>query len=199
MVQAWARTTHLQTSEHRMKKALLAAIGALALVVATAGCGSDKAEAKKPDLSKDEKTVVANISKSFASQTSGSLSKKESDCFAENFVDKVGLKKLKEAKLITADGQLNEQGAAFDAEISGEFADAFLGCVDYQARQAEEIAKADTTVDKDKLQSCLEKEMPSDFVKKLIVASQTQSKDSATLVEQSTKKLTDCKTAATKK
>jgi hypothetical protein len=182
-----------------MKKAILAALGVLLLVAVTA-CGSGKSDHKAtPSLSKDEKAVAAKISKSFTEQSSGALTKTEADCFAKDFVDKVGLTKLKSAKLITAAGDLNTSGAKFDASLSGKFADAFLGCVDYQKRQAEEIAKADTTVDVTKLQACLKREMPESYVKKLIVAAQTQDTTSSALVEESTKKLTSCKTEATTK
>lgn len=179
-----------------MKKAVLAALGVLLLLAVTA-CGSGTKAA--PKLSKEEKKVADNIAKTFTSQSSGALSKKEADCFARGFVQAVGVKKLKSAKLITATDELNQSGAQFDKSISTKFADAFLGCVDYQKRQAEEIAKADSKVDATKLRTCLEKQMPESYVKKLIIASQTQSADGAKLVEESTKKLTACKTEATKK
>ncbi|MGO4257177.1 hypothetical protein [Marmoricola sp. RAF53] len=179
-----------------MKKAVLAAL-AVVLTLSVAACGSDSKET--PKLGAEEKKVAANISKTFSNESSGALTAKEADCFADGFVEKVGVKKLKAAKLINEKGELNQTGAKFDDEISGKFADAFLGCVDYQKRQAEEIAKADKKVDAVKLQACLEKEMPESYVKKLIVASQTQSADGAKLVEESTKKLSGCKTQATAK
>ncbi len=179
-----------------MKKAVLAALS-VGLMLSVAACGSDGKDT--PKLAGEEKKVAANIAKTFSSESSGALTTTEADCFANGFVDKVGVEKLKKAKLITAKGELNQSGAKFDDEISGKFADAFLGCVDYQKRQAEEIAKADAKVDEAKLQACLEKDMPESYVRKLIVASQTQSADSAKLVEESTKKLTTCKTQATKK
>jgi hypothetical protein len=180
-----------------MKKALLAALGVLLLVTLTA-CGGSGSK-NKVSLDKEEKKVAANIAKSFTSPSSGALTTTEAKCFSQGFVDKVGVAKLKSAKLITATGELNQSGAVFTKDISEKFADAFLGCVDYQKRQADEIAKADTKVDAAKLQACLKKEMPESYVKNLIVASQTQSSDSAKLVQESTAKLTSCKTQATKK
>jgi hypothetical protein len=180
-----------------MKKAVLAALGVV-LMLAVAACGGSDTTTT-PKVSAAEKKVIANIAKSFSSNASGSLSPKEAECFAGGFVDSVGLKKLTAAKLITADGELNQSGAKFDEEISGKFADAFLGCVNYSQRQAAAIAKADAKVDAVKLQACLEKDMPESYVKKLIIASQTQSADSAKLTSESTQKLTTCKTAATKK
>lgn len=180
-----------------MKKAVVAALSVLLLVAAT-GCGGSDSKPKS-DLTAKEKKVATNIAKTFRQQSSDALTAKESTCFAESFVDKVGLKKLESAKLITADGQLNQAGPSIDKSMSGEFADAFLGCVDYQKRQAEQIAKADKTVDEAKLKSCLSEEMPESYVRKLIIASQTQFAESAKLVEESTKKLTECKTKATKK
>lgn len=180
-----------------MKKPL-AALGLVLLLVLSACGGSDKKAA--PELSKEEKAVAAKIADTFSSaDTGGTLSTKEAKCFADGFVDKVGLEKLEESKLITADGEVNQSAATFDKALSEKFADAFLACVEYQKRQAEEIAKADTSVDAEKLGDCLEKELPTSFVKKLIVASQTQSSDSAKLTEEATKKLSECKTDATKK
>lgn len=182
-----------------MTKAVLAALG-LALVLSVSGCGGDDSkETASPKLTAAEKKVAANIAKSFSTSASGALSTKEADCFATAFVAAVGVKKLTSAKLITEAGELNPTGAQFDKDISGKFADAFLGCVAYQERQAKEIAKADAKVDAKKLQACLEKEMPESYVKKLIIASQTQEKDGEKLVEESNKKLTGCKTEATKK
>src|SRR5215208_5030790 len=130
-----------------MFKASSAALAAV-LLVAVTGCGSDNSDDKdKVSLTKAEKDVAANIGKAFRDQSSGALTKTESTCFAESFVDKVGLKKLESSKLIDADGELNQSSASFDTDISGKFADAFLGCVDYTKRQAEEIAKTDKKID----------------------------------------------------
>lgn len=185
-----------------MKKAVLAALGVLLLIALTA-CGSDKSddkdEKKAVSLTQEEKDTAASIAKAFTEESTGALTTAEATCFAEQFVDSAGLEKLKSAKLIDEAGKLNQTGATFDAEVSGDFADAFLGCVDYHRRQAEEIAKADKTVDAKALESCLEDKMPNSYVKKLIVASQTQSDDGAKLGEESNKFLTDCKTEATKK
>ncbi|MBO9522189.1 MAG: hypothetical protein J7518_11685 [Nocardioidaceae bacterium] len=179
-----------------MKKPVLAALSVLLLLALTACGGSSK---DKPKLDKEEKKVAKNIAQTFAQQSSGALTPKESSCFAQSFVDKVGLPELKKKKLITEKGELNQTGATFDKATSAKFADAFLGCVDYQKRQAEQIAKADKTVDAKKLEDCLREDLPTSFVKKLIVASQTQSSDSTKLVDESTKKVTACKTKATKK
>lgn len=182
-----------------MLKAPAAVLCALLLVALTA-CGSGKSGNKdKVTLSKDEQAVATTIAKAFTAQSSGQLTATEATCFSRSFVDKVGLAKLKSAKLITADGKLNQSGATFDAEISGKFADAFLSCVDYQKRQAEELAKSDKTLDEKLLESCLREQMPNSYVKKLIVASQTQAADSTQLGEESNTKLTTCKTKAAKK
>lgn len=185
-----------------MKKAVLAAVGVILL--SATGCGGaatkDAKDAEEaPKLTAAEKKVAANISKSFSTSAAGAMSTKEADCFATDFVGAVGLKELTSAKLITEAGELNPSGAQFNTDISGKFADAFLGCVQYQKRQAAEIAQADAKIDAKKLEACLDREMPESYVKKLIIASQTQPTDSAKLVEESTKKLTACKTGATSK
>jgi hypothetical protein len=182
-----------------MKKASLAALGILLLVALTA-CGSGKSDKKDaPSLSKDEKVAVASLQKAFTSSTTGALTTTEAKCTATDFVDTVGLKKLESSKLITDKLEVNTAGSPnFDTDISGKFADALLGCVKYQKRLAAETAKTDTTIDPAKFEKCLDEKLPDSLVKKMLVASQTQSKDAATINEQGTKAMTDCKTVAKK-
>jgi len=183
-----------------MNKASSAALGVLLLIALTA-CGSGDSGKKddKVTLSTDEKTAAANLQKAFTESTTGGLSTTEAKCVAVHFVDSAGLAKLKAAKLIDDKLEVNTTGApAFDAATSGKFADALLGCVDYQKRLAEQTAKTDTTIDAAKFQACLEDKLPDSLVKKMLVAAQTQSSDAATVGEQGTKAMTDCKTAAKK-
>ncbi len=179
-----------------MKKAS-AALAAIILLLSMSACGSS--DDGKDEMSAKEKKVVKTISESFTQQAAGALNEKESQCFATKFVDAVGVEKMEKAKLITAEGTLNKEGATFDEEISGKFADSFLGCVDYQARQAEEIAKTDAKIDEATLRDCLEKQMPDTFVRDLIVSAQLQNEESAKLIQQSTTTLTKCKKKATAK
>jgi hypothetical protein len=182
-----------------MKKAALAAL-ALLLLVALTACGSSKSDKKDtPSLSKDEKTAVASLQKAFTTSTTGALTTTEAKCTATDFVDAVGLKKLKSSKLLTDKLEVNTAGSPnFDADLSGKFADALLGCVKYQKRLAEETAKTDDTIDVAKFEDCLDEKLPDSLVKKMLIASQTQSKDAATINEQGTKAMSDCKTAAKK-
>lgn len=183
-----------------MHKVLAAALGAL-LLLAGSGCGSGSSDGDRhPSLSKDEKVAVASLEKAFTSSATGALTGKEATCVATDFVSTVGLEKLKATKLLTADGKVDTAGTpSFDAETSGKFADALLGCVHYQERLAAETAKSDSTVDESKLASCLDEKLPDSLVKKVLVASQTQAKDAAALNEQGTKAMTGCKVEATKK
>jgi hypothetical protein len=182
-----------------MKKAVSAALGVLLLVALTA-CGSGKSDSKdKVTLSKDEKTAVASLEKAFAQTSTGGFTTAEAKCVATDFVDTVGLAKLKSAKLLTEDGQVNTAGSpTFDAATSGKFADALLSCMDYQKRLATETAKADKTIDAEKFETCLEKNLPDSLVKKMLVASQTNSSDSAEVGEQGKKAMTDCEAEAKK-
>lgn len=180
-----------------MKKALLAALTALLLTALTACGGSD--EKPEPKLTKAEKKVAANIAKTFGeTQTNGQLTKKEADCFATHWVDAAGIDALEKAKLIDKDGSVNSANATFTESLASKFSDAFLGCVDYQKKQAKVMADANTKLDAAKLEECLDENLPSDFIKKYIVASQTQSAKASTLAEQANKKITDCTTEATK-
>lgn len=182
-----------------MKKAVLAALGVLLLVALTA-CGSSKSDNKdKVTLSKDEKTAVTSLEKAFTQSTTGALTSTEAKCVATDFVDKVGLAKLKSSKLLTDTNEVNTTGSpTFDADTAGKFADALLGCVKYQHRLAVETAKSDTTIDAAKFEACLDKKLPNSLVKKMLVASQTNSSDAATVGQQGNDAMTACKTEAKK-
>ena len=182
-----------------MKKALAAALGILLLVALTA-CGSDKSDKDdKVSLSKDEKAAVANLEKAFTQSTTGALTSKEANCVATRFVDTVGLAKLKTVKLLTDTNEINKSGTPeFDTDTAGKFADALLGCMDYRKRLAEETAKTDKTIDAAKFESCLDEKLPDSLVKKMLVASETNSSDAAKVGEQANKAMTDCKTEAAK-
>ncbi|HET6167922.1 MAG TPA: hypothetical protein VFE07_13915 [Marmoricola sp.] len=182
-----------------MKKAIPAVLAVL-LLVALSACGSGKSGNKdRVSLSKDEKTAVANLEKAFTESTTGALSTTEAKCVATDFVDKVGLAKLKAADLLTDTYEVNTTGSPkFDATTSGRFADALLGCVDYQKKLATETAKTDKTIDAAKFESCLRDKLPDSLVKKMLVAAQTNASDSAEVGAEGNKAMTDCKTAAAK-
>jgi len=182
-----------------MKKASSAVLAVLLLVALTA-CGSGKADSKdKVTLSAAEKTAAANLEKAFTESTTGALKTAEAKCVATDFVDKVGLTKLRSANLLTAEGEVNTTSSPnFDADTAGKFADALLGCVDYQKRVAEQTAKTDDSIDAAKFEDCLRDELPNSLVRKMLVASQTNASDSAAIGEQGNKAMTDCKTAAAK-
>jgi hypothetical protein len=185
-----------------MKKTATATLAAL-LVVALTACGSSKADGKDKDdkvsLSADEKTAVSSLEKAFTESATGALSTTEAKCVATGFVDEVGLAKLKSAKLLDDKLQVNTQGSpSFDADTSGKFADALLGCVDYQKRLATETAKTDDTIDVEKLEDCLRDNLPDSLVKKMLVASQTNASDSAQTTEQGTKAMSECSDSSKK-
>lgn len=186
-------------SESPLNKAAAAVLGAL-LAVAVTACGATSSDkGHKPALSKDELAAVAGLEKAFTSSTSGALTTKEAHCVATDFVSSVGVAKLRAAKLITASGEVNTTGSpTFDARTSGKFADALLGCVDYQKRLAEQTAKSDTTIDAAKYEACLDTSLPDSLVKKMLVASQTRAKDATTIGEQAKKAMTDCQADAKK-
>lgn len=183
-----------------MKKALPALLAVL-LLVALSACGSGKSGNKdKVSLSKDEKTAVANLEDAFTQSTTGALTRTEATCVASHFVDSVGLAKLKSQKLLTNSLDVNNSGTtSFDKATSGKFADALLGCVDYQKKLATETAKTDKNLDAGKFESCLRDKLPDSLVKKMLVAAQTNSSDSATVGAEGNKAMTDCKASATRK
>lgn len=180
-----------------MKKASTAVLGALLLVALTA-CGSGSSD-HKVALSKDDKAAVASLETAFTSSSTGALTTTEAKCVATKFVSTVGVKKLKAAKLLDANNKVNTSTSpSFDATTSGKFADALLGCVNYQKRLADETVKSDPTIDAVKFEKCLQDKLPDSLVKKMVVASQTQSSDAATIGKQGTQAMTDCKTQSKK-
>jgi hypothetical protein len=179
-----------------MKKAVIAALAVL-LLLAVSACGGSAPKAAT--LGPEEKKVATNIAKSFAADSSGALTAAESQCFANAFVGAAGLAKLKSAKLIDASDQLTQASAKFDTKLATQFANAFLGCVDYQKKQAQVIAAADKKVNAAKLEACLSQSMPESYVSKLIVATYTQTSNSAALITESNQKLETCRTQATSK
>jgi hypothetical protein len=185
--------------ENLMNKAVAAVLAVLVLVALT-GCGSGKSHDKdKVSLSKNEKTAVASLQKAFTQSTTGALTTTDAKCVATDFVDTVGLTKLRAADLLTDSYELNTTGTPkFDSDTAGKFADALLGCVDYQKRLATETAKTDPKVDAAKLDDCLDDKLPDSLVKKALVASQTGASDATAIGEQINKAMTDCKTTASK-
>lgn len=176
-----------------MKKAVIAALASL-LLLSLAACGSSK-----HTLSAEEKKAATNMAKSFAAQSSGKVTIQEATCFADDFVGTAGLAKLKSANVLDASDQLNQANPKFDKTLATQFAHSFLGCIDYEKKQAEVIAAADPKVDATKLEACLKVELPESYVTKLIVAAYTQDPQSATLNNDSSKKLEDCRTKSSAK
>jgi len=143
---------------------------------------------EKPTLASYEKTVT----KAFSASTTGVLKTKDVECFASKFVKSAGVKRLLSAKVITDTGEFNTSGADLDKATSGDYADAFLGCVDYQKVQAGEVAKNDKTIDADKLEACFKRTMSTKDIHDLIVANQTQSAEATALNAASDKKASAC-------
>ncbi|MCW2785087.1 MAG: hypothetical protein JWP74_1604 [Marmoricola sp.] len=145
-----------------------------------------------------EKGFLKNVTAAFTASSQGVLAASDVTCFAKKFVETVGVKDLLAAQIVTDAGTFNQTGATLTASTSGKYADAFLGCVDYQKVQAEAVAKSNPLVDPVKLAACLSTSMPTSYVRQLIVANQTQSSEAATLNSDSNAKATACTKAATK-
>lgn len=105
-----------------MKNAVAAALVALVLLLATA-CGGDDAN--------DEltATITDNVAEAI-STPDGILDEDAATCVAKKFVADLGAEKLQSAKVVTADGSYNENGANVDAATSASYAEALLSCID---------------------------------------------------------------------
>lgn len=181
-----------------MKKSALAGLVA-ALSITLVGCGGSDDEKKDADTGPSEETVVASFTREFSATNAGALDEKEAGCFAEAFVSTAGVDRLIEAKVVDAEGEVDQEDAVFDEELATQYAEAFLGCVDYTAKQAAVIAAADKKVDEAKLADCLDTALPDEFVTRFIVSSYLESKDVETLRAQSAKRVEDCRDDATSK
>jgi hypothetical protein len=147
------------------------------------------------DCVDEKKTLAAydkTVTKAFTASTTGVLKTDEVKCFASKFVKTTGVKRLLSSQVVTDAGAFNTSGAVLDETTSGNYADAFLGCVDYQKVQAVEVAKNDKTVDAAKLEACFKRTMPISDIKALIVANQTQSAEATALNAASDKKASAC-------
>lgn len=149
------------------------------------------------DEAKAKKAVLANVTKAFTASSAGVLQPTAVVCFSQKFVDTVGVKGLMAARIVTDAGEFNTQGAVLDTNTSGAYADAFLGCVNYQQLQAQAVAKSNPKIDAVKLAACLTAAMPTPYVRALIVANQTQSAEAATLNADSNTKAAACTKRAT--
>jgi hypothetical protein len=149
------------------------------------------------DQSKATKAVLANVTKAFTASSAGVLDPTSVTCFSKKFVDTIGVRGLMSAKIVTDSGEFNTQGAVLDARTSGAYADAFLGCVNYQHLQAQAVAKSNPKVDAVQLEACLTSAMPTAYVRALIVANQTQSADATALNTESNAKAAACTKQAT--
>jgi hypothetical protein len=153
------------------------------------------------DCVDEQKTLKAfdkTVTKAFTSSTTGVLDDSDVKCFADKFVKSAGVKRLLSSQVITDTGAFNTAGATLDKTTSGDYADAFLGCVDYQKVQAEQVAKSDKTLDAAKLEACFKREMPISDIKDLIVANQTQDPSATALNAASDKKAAACAKASKK-
>jgi hypothetical protein len=151
----------------------------------------------------EEKKALASyekvVTKAFTASTTGVLKTDEVECFASKFVKSAGVKRLLSAQVVTDTGEFNTSGATLDKTTSGDYADAFLGCVDYQKVQAGEVAKNDKTIDAAKLEACFKRTMSTKDIRELIVANQTQSAEATALNAASDKKASDCAKESKKK
>jgi len=143
---------------------------------------------EKKTLKAYDKTVTTAFEKS----TTGVLQDDDVKCFASKFVKTAGVKRLLSSQVITDTGEFNTAGASLDKKTSSNYADAFLGCVDYQKVQAVQVAKSDKTIDATKLEACFKRTMPISDIKALIVANQTQAANATALNAASDKKASAC-------
>lgn len=177
-----------------MKKPLVVTV--LVLVTTLTACGgSDGSKA----AAKEEQEIAATLAKSFVATgpgagTNSPLDGSQAKCFAGDFVDAAGVKKLKSSKLIDENGDLGQTDVKFDESLAHDFASAYLKCVDFQAEQAEAIAAADPRIDAKAVEECLNERMPNRAVEEMIVASYTSSDADALLA--ASQKIEACKEGA---
>lgn len=175
-----------------MKKAILALTTLFVVLFASTACGSGGG------LDKDEQKIADNLSAYFQEGSTGALTSKQADCLSDGLVEGAGGPALKKAKLVKANGDVNEENVTFTKKMATTFADSYFDCIDYAKLQSASVAKADNKVDATKLEACITKSIPEDEAKSLIVRQLTKKTDAA--AETATfKKLEKCKTESVKK
>lgn len=141
-----------------------------------------------------EKTVRT----AFTASSTGVLEAGDVSCFSKKFVADTGVARLLASKVITDSGGFNSTGATMETATAGAYADAFLGCVDYQKVQATEVAKSDSSIDAAALEACLRRTKPESEIRALIVAVQTNAANAQALNTASGKKDAACTKEAKK-
>lgn len=178
-----------------MKKACIALASVLALGVVTA-CGGDSSDTSGPS---EEERVAKNIGTHFATQSEGAMKQQDAQCFADEFVDQAGVPALEKAGLIDSQGEVRDQASPeFDEELAAKYADSYLGCVDFAAVAAASFAKRDKQLDRALLTACLEKALPDELMKKVIVATQSGKAAGNADVSKANTELSACQKAAAK-
>jgi hypothetical protein len=182
-----------------MKKAA-SALAALLFLLFLAGCGGENGNAEE-DLSKGEQKIADNIAKELtrSEDGGGSLAKKDAECFADKFVGSAGKAELEKAKLIDSEGNVQGQGAKFDKGLSEKYADAYVGCVDFQKEVARSFAESNPAIDEQALADCLDDELSDSLVKKVIVDTRSPDTADSKDVKDANQKVADCQKSATGK
>ncbi len=142
-----------------MRMRTAGALGALLLVVAGCGGGSDD----------DVKKAIAD--ELVASSGDGlEVSKSEAECIADGMVDEVGVDQLKEYGIVTDDGKVDK--SPDDVKMSEDDADAtataFVDCVDVQELMLGQIP---TEGMDDSMKACVEEALSEDVIHDVLAAS----------------------------
>jgi hypothetical protein len=179
-------------TEYLLKKATLVVATALLVLFMSTACGgsSDK-------LSKADQKVADTLSSTLQKDSSGTLTKKQADCFSTGMVTKIGVAGLKKAKMIDSKGVPSTTGPSkLTADVAGKYADSYLGCVDFWKLQVDAMVKSNPALDGTKLLPCLKSAVKDSDVKKLLVGQVTQTTDAA-LTQAISASVTKCETSAT--
>lgn len=127
-----------------------AIICALALACVS-GCGSST-------LNPDEQRAAASIAAYYHSAARG-VPSTQVTCFANALVAKVGVDELRRAGILNSDDTANTSVARYPPAVAQEFADAYLGCVDYAASLAARFGSQVRNLNSDTLTACLRREV----------------------------------------
>lgn len=171
---------------------------ATAVLLALSGCGGGGGDGDGDATGPDEQVVIDNFAETYAAGNGGALTSEETDCFAQGFVKAAGVEKLREIGLIDDEGTMTQSDVEFDAAAANDLADAFLACVDFTARQAEEVGSSDPAIDVAALSACLSERISTDEVRELIISAYTEPSNEALKLQRAyTKKLDACTEKAT--
>jgi len=145
-----------------MKRSILAAVLASALVLS--GCGADEDE--------EAKTAISDyLMKQQDNAQMISLEQEEADCISDGMVDGIGVEKLKEYGFLKEDGSVNEsvETPEMSEGDAKTMVDSMFDCTDVMTTMREELSKS-MGEQPAEVQECFDEALTEEAVRTMLAA-----------------------------